>query len=421
MSTNRHTLQNSEIVKFSESLEKGLPIFFLEKKLTVEDGWVAVMTVGGSYQETLAAGTHFLGKYKINRELKSTLVDIRIKTLNVITDREFSISQPVPVEVNIDLAVEYRVVDARRVALEMTTPLTSLFDRVLQALRDGVVNATLDEIRRQGGGIAQAVQHHLQAMKLPQTLGMEVLNVMTTRIKATDTGGDALATRQLEWWTRMQDAVVNGNIYQHINVTPQYLMLTQPDLYAKLNAGHVEVLKELIDKGMLDPSGVMNQPTRSTGGNMMDMTNLLLGGLTGMGIQNGPTQPTGYAGQPSSPSPQITSGGAGASSAKDIHARMEEEIRYLEQVPGVKVEVSPGVNGRGIADGSYNLRVSFKSSSYAAQYVLYITCPPGYPQSTPSIELAQNEEEVSFQSTVLRRWAGQWLVEIVREVRQYFS
>lgn len=414
MSTNRHALQNSDIVKFPQLLEKGIPLPFLENKITVPDGWVAVISEGGVYKETLPSGTHFLGKYKLFRELRSIEVDTRIKTLNVITDREFTISQPVPVEVNIDLAVEYRVVDPRRVALEMTTPLLSFFDRVLQALRGAVVNAHLDEIRRQGSGIAEAVHRQLQSMKLPQTMGIEVLNVLTTRIKATDTGNDAMATRQLEWWTRMQDAVVNGQIYQHINVTPQYLMLSNPDLYAKLQAGQIEVLKELIDKGMLDPSGIMNQPTRSTGGAINDIGTQILSGFLGMGI---PGHIPDQSPQSGGSTPQLNP----PAPVNDIHKRIDEEVKMLQKTPGVQVEVKAGVNERNIPDGSYNLLVAFSSSSNNTQFELFITCLSSYPSQPPEIELVQNGEDVPFQSTILRRWSGQWLVEIVREIRQFYS
>lgn len=123
-----------------------------------------MITVGGAYREILRPGTHFL-YYHIRREVKATEVNVRINNLNVSTEREFSISKPVPVEINLDMSVEYQVKDPRRVAMEMSTPIASLYDRVLQAIRGAVVFATIDEIRTRGEGIANMAFQRLQAMK----------------------------------------------------------------------------------------------------------------------------------------------------------------------------------------------------------------------------------------------------------------
>jgi len=193
MTTNRHLINDFDLIRPQQLLDKGLPLPFLSGRYVVDEGWNAVITEGGAFKETLGPGTHFLEKYHFFRDVKATAINIKINTMTVSTTREFTIQKPVPVEINLDVAVEYQVRDPRRIATEITTPLTSLYDRVLQAVRSSVVFATIDEIRTQGEGIAQATMQRLQAMQLPKVLGIEIFNVMVTSIKATDTGSAAFA------------------------------------------------------------------------------------------------------------------------------------------------------------------------------------------------------------------------------------
>ena len=188
MPTNRSFINDFDIVRPAQLLEKGIPLPGLSGKYTVDEGWIAVVTEGGAFKEILEPGTYFANRYRFFRDVKIIEVDTRVQTLTVSTMREFTIQDPVTVEINLDLSVEYRITDARRVALEVKTPLTSLYDRVIQAGRGAVSYATVTEIRTQGEGIARTTLQQLQAMQLPKVIGIEIFNVLTTSIKATDAG-----------------------------------------------------------------------------------------------------------------------------------------------------------------------------------------------------------------------------------------
>jgi len=97
MGTNRNTINNSTIIYPTQILDKGIPLPFLEGKFVVDQGWCAVITEGGAFKEILEPGTYFLGKYRVFRDVKATEVDMRVKTMEVITWGEFQISQPLPV------------------------------------------------------------------------------------------------------------------------------------------------------------------------------------------------------------------------------------------------------------------------------------------------------------------------------------
>jgi hypothetical protein len=408
MSTNRQFINDFDIIRPQQLLDKGLPLPFLSGKYVVDEGWCAVITEGGAFKEILGPGTHFLSKYHFFRDLKATAINIKINTLSVSTTREFTIQKPLPIEINLDVAVEYQVRDSRRVATEITAPLTSLYDRVIQAIRSAVVFATVDEIRTQGEGIAQASLQRLQAMQLPKIIGIEVSNVLVTTIKATDTGSDALATQQMNEFTRIRDWQLDNAIVQGTRVTPEWLMMNRPELYAQLAAGNMEVMKELIDKGLLDPASFLNQPNSMPN---FDPSKLL-------GAFNNPVMtPGGYGSNVGPNTPMITDQRL---APKDINTRIREDIGYLKDLPGAKVESKPGQDEDGIPDGSFDILLTLPRAS-GGTITLFINCPKGYPTEPPAVEVEVDNEEASFQSAVLRRWSGQYLVEIARETKQYFG
>jgi Membrane protease subunits, stomatin/prohibitin homologs len=405
MTTNRHLINDFDVIRPQQLLDKGLPLPFLSGRYVVDEGWNAVITEGGAFKEILGPGTHFLEKYHFFRDVKASAVNIKINTMTVSTTREFTIQKPVPVEINLDVAVEYQVKDPRRVATEITTPLTSLYDRVLQAVRSAVVFATVDEIRTQGEGIAQATMQRLQAMQLPKVLGIEIFNVLVTSIKATDTGSDVLAQQQMSEFTRVRDWQLDSAIVQGTQITPQWMMINRPEIYAQIMAGNFQVVKELIDKGLLDPAAFLNQ---ASGAPSFDPSRLLGGFGT-------PGMPSQFGGNPTMPI--ITDQG---SAEKDINARIREEVGYLKNVPGASVENKPGQDDDGVPDGSFDLRVTLPRASGGTMTV-YIACPKGFPITAPTLDVEVDGEDAAFQSAVLRRWSGQYLVEIVREAKQYFG
>ena len=402
MSNNRHLINDSEIIRPPLALEKGLPLPFFGKMYEVMEGWVAVMVAGGAYQETLAAGTYNLAKYPAQRGLQVIQVNTRVNTLLVSTTREFTIAQPVPVEINLDVSVEYRVVDARRVALEINRPLTSLYDRVLQAMRGAVVDATVDEIRRQGEGIAQTTLRRLNAMRLPDTIGIEVTQVLVTSIKATDAGNDTLARMEMERLQTLEQWKTDAYMTQNSRVTWEWILLHRPEVAQQLILQHGTIIKELVDKGLFDPAGFLNQPTS------MPQNNNPFGMLGSLGGFPPLTMGTP---NPAQAQPQL---GAGATNNNDVQSRMREEIGYLKSMPGAKVEVLLA------EDGAYLVRVQLPRTS-GGELELEMECPVGYPRIAPIVALELDGEPTPIQSTLLRRWAGQYLVEIAREAKSSFG
>lgn len=414
MSHNREFINNREILTNAESLAKGciLPIPGFVNTIVIDDGWCAVMQEGGAFKDILGPGTHYLTRYNYFRQLKATRVNMKINTMTVVTKGEFTIAQPVPVTIDLDLGIEYQVKDPRRVALEIQQPLTNLFDRVIEAVRGAVVHANVEEIRRQGEGIAANTLKRLQALQLPRVLGIEVYHVSVNTIKAKDTADDALAQQSMKELTAVRDMQLDNVLSAGTNINMNWIMLKHPELAAQIMAGNLEVVKELIDKGLMDPAGFLNQPAAG----QQPGVGQLLGGMGMPGI------PGLSGGQQPAAGPQLMSGGQQPPSqaGKDIHARMREEIDYLERLPGAKVETQPGTDDRGIPDGSYDLRVTLPRIS-GGSLVVYLTCSASYPKALPAIDVEVDGQDTPFQSNILTHWTGQYLVELVREVKQYFG
>mgnify|MGYP001586357180 FL=1 len=187
-------------------------------------------------------------------------------------------------------------------------------------------------------------------------------------------------------------------------------MIHRPELYAQLAAGNQALLTAMVDKGLLDPAGFLNQPAGSTPLNPLTM-------MGNMGFPGMPSTQQLSGGNPVGQQPQITTSSSGGN---DIHVRMREEISYLEKISGVKVQAKPGADNSNIPDGSYDLKVEIPRTS-GGLITLYLNCPAGYPQKPPTADVEVDGQDTAFQSAILRRWMGQYLVEIAREVKQYFG
>jgi len=399
---NRNTICDTDLVRSEQFLDQGIPLPFLTGKYEVAEGFQAVILVGGSFEETLTPGFYYLSRYQMFRNVRSKLVDMRIKNLHIKTSREFQIDKPVPVQIDLELTVDYKVVDPRMVATEIESPLSTLYDKVIEAARPVISNANIDEVRKNGEGIGQVIFQRLKANKLENTIGIEVRNVVITTIKALDTDGDALGQQFLDGYTKIQDWRMETAMLNGTTITPAWLMVNRPEIYQQMMAGNTQVMRDLIDKGLLDPASFLNQSIGNPGG---DITSALLNSLNPNFSQNKPYD--------SGQSQQLL-GATNSNLTPDIHARMKEEVELLKKVTGTVVNITPGEDENKIPDGTYHMMVETPTSS-GGKLVCYFNCDKHYPNSMPLIDIEVNGEEVPFESSILRHWSKQYLVELVRE------
>ncbi|MGV8026692.1 MAG: SPFH domain-containing protein [Anaerolineaceae bacterium] len=408
MTTNRHLINEMDLIQPDQLLEQGIPLPLLSKKYEVKEGFNAVILVGGVFEETLMPGFYYLSKYKLFRNIRVILVDTRIKQLFVSTNRNFTIGSPVSVQVDLDLTVDYRVYNPRIVALEVEKPLASLHDRVIEALTPIVSNTNIDECRKNEEKITRNTLGRLKAMQLEKTIGIEVLNIFITKLSMLDTQNDALGQQELDSHIRIQNLHLDNTIMQNTRITPEWLIINRPDLYKAIQDGKIEVLKILSDSGaIIDPASFLNQPLNMNANNDPTLLNNLLSEFGLDLTQSGNKIPINNSNQLVSPNPFLHT--------KNLQDRMDEEISYLKKLPGAKVKIGIGKNDNDIPDNSYNIMIEIPKNS-GGTIVCYIACKKEYPIQPPSIEIEVNGEETPFESSILRHWNQQYLIELVREV-----
>lgn len=394
MSNNRELLNERDMVRAAQIVEKGIPLPFLDNKFRVDEGWWGVVTEGGAFKEILEPGTHFMRRYHQWRDIRIQLVKKLQYTLDVKTRDELQIRKPLPVKVKLDVSVECRVTDPRRVATEIDRPLAALWDRTVQAARDVLSFAERDDVLIHHDRIGRGILQQLQAMQLKLVLGIDPFHVNVVTLETLGTGADELAKAEMQRLQRIEDWKLDTVMIGQSQMTPEWLMVHRPEIYQQMLAGNQSLLKELIDKGLLDPAGFMNQPL---GASAVDPRQLLgnvnLGGLLGVpGAGGATTSPQSNYGQPAA----LGSGVVQPVGADGALARIREEVDLLRAVPGAQAKVTTGVDDSGLPDGSYAVDLAAPRPSGGTMRVFFI-CPKGYPQIRPELELELDDQVRIYQ------------------------
>jgi hypothetical protein len=425
VSNNRDLIDERDIIRPAQFVEKGIPLPFMDNKFRVDQDWCGVVTEGGAFKEILEPGTHFMSRYHTRRDVRIQLVKTRRYALDVQTKDELQILKPVPAKVKLNLSVECRVTDARRVALEIDRPLVALWDRSMQAARNVFATAERLEVLTQHDVLERGILQQLQAKQLPREIGFEVFTVNVVTLEILGAGADEFAKAELQQWQHAYATVENWKLdmmmLSQSRVTPEWLMVHRPEIYQQMLAGNQAIIKELIDKGLFDPAGaLLTQPAGAPTADPRQMFgNLgmggLLGGPAGYGAPGANPQPGPY-GQPAptlAAAPQIGSG--------DPLARIRQEVEYLRSLPGAQARAAAGEDESGLPDGSFLVDVAVPRPSGGMLKVCFL-CPRGYPQQPPEMELELDDQVTSFQSAKAARWQPQiYLVELVREAQQRFG
>lgn len=401
MPNNRYTISDTEIVRPAEPLSQGLPILGFAGSYEVMEGWQAIITENGEFRTILGPGRHSLRDFSFWSNVKAIAVDTRRRTLAISSKGDFTISKPVPVQVDLEMSVEYQIVAPQRVALEIERPLTGLFDRALTVAKDVIARLTVDETRTQAIAIGEAILHSLHRLHLNQVLGLDVSSVLITRIAPQATEGDVLAGVDLTDYTAVRDWQRDSAMLQNTRVTWQWLLMHRPEVAQQLIAQHGDMAKLMFEKTGDPASAYLNAPVGSSPLSMGGgIPNLVPPGLFA-GSQQPPLGSTSQA-------PQIAS-------PQYLQERLREEEKQLESISGLKVRTKPGKMA-----GSYDLHLQFKSSA-GKTVDIYMVCPANYPHEPPiSIEVDLDKQPIAFRSQVAGSWhSTRYLIEIVREVQRH--
>ncbi len=404
MSDNRNYIDEGTLVKREQILEKGIPIIGLSGKYQVKEGYCAVLTEGGVYKETLSPGFYHLHKYRLFRELTATVVDMRLKKLEIETCQKHQIRYPFPVEIDLDLTVEYKVSDPRTIALEFEEPLRALFDRVTSVVDPIIANASHEEVLTQRPAIGQKIFQNLQALQLSRTIGIDVRNILITKLKVHDTGSDIISTKAKEETFFYRDSTMEAYVLAH---APRdfisLLMQADPNERIKLMQTWIAEIGPLPESNMAYPAG-------GFGGGFNQMQSMF--GQYGQQpmLGGGFIPQPGYQGGYQVPMPQQMLPGQ-----SNEQNRMVNELNYLRSIPGAEVETRAENDQHGLATGGHMVRVTIPKQS-GGIITCYFLCSAKYPTMPPLLSVEVDGQDYPYSPPSLRNWRGNYLYEIVREV-----
>jgi hypothetical protein len=313
---------------------------------------------------------------------------------------------PAPVE--LDMSVIFQVVDARRVATEIGTPMTRLYNDVFNAARGVINHATANEIRMGYETIASMVFTRLKGMNIRSRLGIEVKDLTVTRLDE-----ETVTIFEIKDWTTIQEANLKAWIIQNTPISLQYLYIEHPEIIETIIKQQGALLQEYVKQGingfellpspteMLIRLGVLPAGHGSNYTDTIAASSYLPGSSTTY-LPSSLNQPAVHS-QPQPKSP---------------HDRMQEEIDYLKTLPGSRVVSTAGLNDDHIPDGSYVLKVDLPRSS-GGKIEICITCSTDYPASPPDLTIEVDGQYALYDSDIIRRWNRNYLIEIVRDIQRY--
>ncbi|MEI6776485.1 MAG: hypothetical protein WCK70_06260 [Chloroflexales bacterium] len=313
--------------------------------------------------------------------------------------------------VSLNVAVSYQIIAPDRVSLYVEKPLTVLYDTVMESMRSIIFFAKYRDFQA-GGQAGYMIAQQLQNRGVEENLGVRVSNVQITRLAGAEELDRELRevfmeTRRAQ--TQAEVAKVQAgaqaeiemlmastqmNIARMIELTPEYLLTSNPDMYARVfgdraqsDALRLTALTELAKAGML-PMGM------GTGASGDDLRNALLGAITGYASLPPSSMGTARSLGSGSALPPPAARFGGASSL----ARLTDEVRAL---------LAQGINTVLREDmGAYYVTVNLRDSS-GHTLDIYFVCTGRHPQETPTMFVELDGQPQPFKPLALANWTPQ--------------
>ncbi|MBE9127783.1 MULTISPECIES: FHA domain-containing protein [unclassified Coleofasciculus] len=162
-------------------------------------GCAGLLVKNGQLVRKLKPGRHFSFAVPFFEKCELVLVDTKIRNLEIISQGDFlSRDQYL---LNISLNVMYQVVDAKRVALELSEPIAALTSAVKDSLGVAVGQLSVEQLLNQGR--VQVRQYLLNHAEVSYALGFALEDVRVGDISFPQTRG---IIRQVEGMSARQEA-----------------------------------------------------------------------------------------------------------------------------------------------------------------------------------------------------------------------
>lgn len=162
-------------------------------------GHTGLLVKNGRLVRTLSPGRHFSFALPLLEQCQLVLVDSKIRNLDITSQGDFlSRDQYL---INVSLSVMYQVVDAKRVALELSDPIAALTSAVKDNL--GVAIGQMDVQQLTTHGRVHIRQYILDHTEVSYALGFALEDVRVSDISFPQTRG---IIRQVEGMSARQEA-----------------------------------------------------------------------------------------------------------------------------------------------------------------------------------------------------------------------
>ena len=162
-------------------------------------GYTGLLVKNGRLVRTLKPGRHFSFALPLLEQCDLMLVDSKVRNLEIVSHGDFLARDQYLI--NVSLNVMYQVVDARRVALELSDPIAALTSAVKDNLGVAVGQLTVQQLTTQGR--AQIRQYILDHSEVSYNLGFALEDVRVSDISFPQTRG---VIRQVEGMSARQEA-----------------------------------------------------------------------------------------------------------------------------------------------------------------------------------------------------------------------
>lgn len=162
-------------------------------------GYTGLLVKNGRVVRRLVPGRHFSFALPLLEQCQLILVDSKVRNLEIISHGDFLSRDQYMV--NVSLNVMYQVVDAKRVALELSDPIGALTSAVKDSLAVTIGQLRVEELTSHGR--IQIRQYILDHTEVSYALGFALEDVRVSDISFPQTRG---IIRQVEGMSARQEA-----------------------------------------------------------------------------------------------------------------------------------------------------------------------------------------------------------------------
>ncbi len=175
----------------------------------IEAGYAGLLVKNGRLLRELTPGRHFSFAIPLLEQCQLILVDTKIRNLEIISHGDFlSRDQYL---INVSLSVMYQVVDAKRVALELSDPIAALTSAVKDSLGVAIGQLRVEQLTSQGR--VHVRQYLLDHAEVSYANGFVLEDVRVSDINFPQTRG---IIRQVEGMSARQETEHEAGLKKQI-------------------------------------------------------------------------------------------------------------------------------------------------------------------------------------------------------------